>query len=189
MPELSVIRHAAIQAQARSFGAVALAAAPLLFVAACSDSGPIEFGETSQGTTFTQFEDACALRMEGSSGSMVLMVPFDGDRVLLSFRADTVLVDMESDTARFGYLISRQDGSVTELTRNEIEVNVSDNMQMFNAVVPTWIVSEMATLDNILFAWEGLVVNMVAPQQGWDEEAAMLSACVGRPLSEVGTEW
>ena len=165
--------------------AIALACLLLGPLAGCSDNVVDRFGETGQGNVVFASERACTLRVEASSGTMVLLVPFEGDGVRLSFQPGNIVVDRGTQTASFGFLVSRMDGSIAQLAQESIRYLDDGANSIFTADAPAWVVTDLAELKNISFVWDGTVASMASPRAGWAEEAELLADCLGKPLAEV----
>ncbi|MEM7779487.1 MAG: hypothetical protein AAF697_03735 [Pseudomonadota bacterium] len=138
--------------------------ASLLFPSACSDNTVEELGITSQGSAVLTDGSNCSLRAEASSGTMVLMVPLDRGTIRISFRTDNIAVDPNAETADFGFLISRNDGTVEQLAQESIFYSQDGDASLFFAEAPVWMVRDLAKLDNVSIVWDGVIASMAAPR-------------------------
>lgn len=170
----------------RNQAGVALMAAPFLFaIGACSQVDDGTFGTTDAGAIVYTGEYNCNLAFPATRGSIILTVPKQVGPLEISVEGDGIGVDMEAETADFGFDIVRTDGTHEALLQDSIHYMDLDGSSMFTADAPQWLVRDLDTIATIAFQWEGETATRATAPGGWTQEAAMLSECIGKPLAEV----
>lgn len=165
---------------------VAVMAAPLLLaVSACSEVDDGTFGTTDRGSIVYTGDHNCILAFPATRGSIILTVPKQVGPLEISVDGDGIGVDMDAETADFGFDIVRTDGTHEALLQDSIHYMDFDGSTMFTADAPLWLVRDLDTIATIAFQWEGETGTRATAQAGWTEEAAMLSECIGKPLAGV----
>lgn len=165
---------------------VAVMAAPLLFaIAACTEVDDGTFGTTDAGSIVYTGEYNCNLAFPATHGSIILTVPKQVGPLEISVEGDGIGVDMDAETADFGFEIERTDGTSEALLQDSIHYMDFNGSTMFTADAPQWLVRDLDKVATIAFQWEGEIATRASAPDGWTEEAAMLSECIGKPLAEV----
>ncbi|AWW73489.1 hypothetical protein CD351_03485 [Erythrobacter sp. KY5] len=171
-------------------GWAAFCVAPCLFasalgLAACAPAPANEFGRTAAGNVVIADEEFCSLRIAGSPSDMTVIAGREGEFVRVSFDAGPITPpDNSEDAGYFGFLLRLSDGRSEELGEGTIRFLDDGTGPAFMSAAPGWVARDLAIVEEVRFVWDDETVSTVAAPAGLGEEAALLSECIGRPLSD-----
>ncbi|EAQ28816.1 ribonucleotide-diphosphate reductase beta subunit [Erythrobacter sp. NAP1] len=154
-----------------------------LGLSACAPEPENEFGRSAAGHVVIAHEEFCTLRVAGSPSDMTVLAAREGDFVRVSFDASPIAPPENSEhSGYFGFRFSLSDGRDEALGEGTIRFLDDGNGPVFMSAAPGWVARELALIEEVRFVWDDVTVSTVTAPAGLSEEAAILSACIGRPL-------